>query len=292
LPPDENGDRDIGRNGSYLVVRQLEQNVAGFHAFCRQAAQALARYYPADARVTPEYVAAKMVGRWPDGRSLVRSPHAPTPPAAPEPAPSGGAGEIRLLTTLDGGREVEVRLPGPHGRVETTLRAALKAAAAPDAPRADNDFLFGEEDPQGLRCPFGAHIRRSNPRDSFDPGSPTQLAITNRHRILRVGRVYKPKLGQREGLLFMCLNGDIERQFEFIQQTWTLNRSFHGLQDERDPLTAGAARTNVFTVPTRTGPALVSGLGDVKPAAFVRTRGGGYFFLPGRRLLEHLAGGS
>ena len=32
----------------------------------------------------------------------------------------------------------------------------------------------------------------------------------------------------------MCLNGDIERQFEFVQQTWVGGSSFHGLSNERE----------------------------------------------------------
>jgi hypothetical protein len=34
----------------------------------------------------------------------------------------------------------------------------------------------------------------------------------------------------------MCLNADIERQFEFIQQTWLRAPSFHGLRSEVDPV--------------------------------------------------------
>ena len=86
-----------------------------------------------------------------------------------------------------------------------------KSFERPVAISSDNDFLFGEEDPQGLRCPFGAHIRRANPRESFEPGSQEQLAITNRHRILRVGRRYAPGAGRNPGLFFMCLNADLER---------------------------------------------------------------------------------
>ena len=68
------------------------------------------------------------------------------------------------------------------------------------------------------------------------PGSNEQIAITNRHRIMRVGRVYQEKAGEKPGLLFMCLNGDIERQFEFVQQTWLMSPSFHGLSCEKDPV--------------------------------------------------------
>src|SRR5262249_16199275 len=132
--------------------------------------------------------------------------------------------------------------------------------------------------------PFGAHIRRANPRESFDPGSDEQLGITNRHRIIRVGRFYEPQAGQMPGLFFMCLNGDIERQFEFVQPTWLQGASFHGLAGERDPRLGRGSGSDAFTIPTRDGPMTAQSLDP-----FVRTRGGGYFLLAGRRTLEYLA---
>jgi DNA polymerase-3 subunit alpha len=44
-----------------------------------------------------------------------------------EPAESKKGGEVRLVATLDGGREVEVRLPGVY-RLDAALRGALKTA--------------------------------------------------------------------------------------------------------------------------------------------------------------------
>jgi hypothetical protein len=80
----------------------------------------------------------------------------------------------------------------------------------------------------------------------------------------------------------MCLNADIERQFEFIQKTWLLNPNIHGLEDEVDPLIGRKPRT--FTLPTS------SGVVRLKiDAPFVTVRGGGYFFLPGRTALQYLA---
>jgi deferrochelatase/peroxidase EfeB len=220
-----------------LVVRQLEQDVAGFRAFLTEAAEEV----PADAvpaGVEPEaWVAAKLLGRWQNGSSLVRNPNRPAPDNAPP----------------------------------------------------DNDFLYGTEDPDGLRCPFGAHIRRANPRDSFSPGSSNALSITNRHRILRVGRVYSEADGEaarKQGLLFMCLNADIERQFEFIQQTWVRAPSFLGLAGEVDPILAPgseATAKNSMTIPSERGPVTITGFGD-----FVRVLGSGYFFLPSKNALEVL----
>lgn len=169
-----------------------------------------------------------------------------------------------------------------------TAVAAPGVDAKSRAPRGnpeDNDFLFGIEDPLGLRCPFGAHIRRANPRDSFDPGSQDQIDISNRHRILRVGRAYVAEEGENNGLMVMCLNGDIERQFEFVQQTWMGSEAFHGLSGERDPLAGNKAGCpNGFTIPTREGPVRLASM-----SRFVTPRGGGYFFLPGKALLEFLS---
>jgi hypothetical protein len=83
-----------------------------------------------------------------------------------------------------------------------------------------------------------------------------------------VGRFYISQKNQKEGLFFMCLNGDIERQFEFVQQTWIQSTSFHGLSQERDPVVGGGGE---FTIPTRDGPVRLKGL-----ASFVRVLGGGY----------------
>lgn len=238
-----NARRDISRNGSYLVIRQLEQDVSGFEQCINQLA---AIHLGIPAQLTPAqrvvWLKAKAVGRWPDGTSLVRYPL--------EPGTGWGAGG-----------SVSGQNVGP-----------------------DNSFLLGLEDPEGLSCPFGAHVRRTNPRESFSPGSMEQLAIVNRHRILRVGRPYGPQNGDsrdgERGLLFMCLNGDLERQFEFIQQTWAMSRLFHGLTGEADPIIGKGGK---LTIPTSQGPVVISGLKD-----FVTVRGGAYFFLPSRSAIRYL----
>jgi hypothetical protein len=63
--------RAVGRNGTYLVIRQLEQDVEGFRSYCRTEAERLADRLPAPYEMTPEYVAAKLVGRWPEDRKSV-----------------------------------------------------------------------------------------------------------------------------------------------------------------------------------------------------------------------------
>lgn len=225
---------DFGRNGTFLVMRQFEQHVDEFRKYCAsEAAKKVAE--TGDSTIDARWIAAKMIGRWPDGTSLVRNPS---------------------------GRE------NPN-------------------KRPDNDFSFGKEDPQGLRCPLGAHIRRSNPRDSLGEDHETQIRIGKRHRILRVGRPYEKKRGRgkkpEKGLLFMCLNADIERQYEFMQQTWVSAGSFHGLSVEKDPTIGSQNGCGRFSIPAWDGGMVLNNIPD-----FVTTRGGGYFFMPSRSAMRYL----
>jgi Dyp-type peroxidase family len=63
----------LGRNGSYLVFRQLEQDVHGFWRFLDEATR------QPDGRADPgarEKLGAKLVGRWPSGAPLTLAPDA------------------------------------------------------------------------------------------------------------------------------------------------------------------------------------------------------------------------
>jgi len=281
-----NTPREVGRNGTFLVIRQLAQDVEGFSAYCREEAARLQKRLAPPYRIDEEFIGAKLVGRWKDGSSLVRHPYKPKGEemsgeerlrALHSHAPSEGNADAKHAP----GAEKTVSRPTTSPKTGSPIEGAAKSNR-PD----DNDFLFGEEDPEALRCPYGAHIRRANPRDSFDPGSKEQIDISNRHRLLRVGRFYEPKQGEKRGLLFMCLNGSIERQFEFIQQSWLDSPSFHGLSGEQDPLVGGDAKSCTgFLIPSRDGPVRLKPL-----RRFVTTLGGGYFFLPSKRLLQFLGG--
>jgi Dyp-type peroxidase family len=92
-----------------------------------------------------------------------------------------------------------------------------------------NDFTF-EEDEGGFKCPFHAHIRKVNPRGTTPL---TSSESERRRRIVRRGIPYglpmpgvadpmpsDPDPSAPRGLLFMCFQQDIDRQFEFIQRTW------------------------------------------------------------------------
>lgn len=233
------GDADLGRNGSYLVLRQLSQDVPGFWSFLDRATSTGDGSSDPEAR---ERLGAQIVGRWRDGEPLVLAPDGPRHTGNPA-----------------------------------------------------NEFRYHHLDPDGLRCPLGAHIRRSHPRDMLDPspGSESSIAVDKRHRLLRRGRGYGPPIApaaamngrgddEPRGLHFICLCANIARQFEFVQHTWLNNPKFNGLYDDADPLVGPAGRS--LTVQAQPLRQRVTDL-----PSFVGVRGGGYFFLPGVRAARYLA---
>jgi deferrochelatase/peroxidase EfeB len=166
--------------------------------------------------------------------------------------------------------------------------------------RAYNQFTY-DSDPDGVRCPFGAHIRRANPRNADFPNRvkgrishliqtlgfgrkgirDDLMSPTRFHRLLRRGREYGDELSE-QGLHFICLNGNIARQFEFVQGAWLMSTKFNGANDESDPL---LGLTKSFSRPRENS--LRERCNDLPQ--FVTVRGGAYFFLPSVRALRYFA---
>jgi deferrochelatase/peroxidase EfeB len=184
-----------------------------------------------------------------------------------------------------------------------------------------NQFVY-DSDVNGTRCPFGAHVRRANPRNAdFPPGTGgflsrlihnlgfTTLGLrqdiissTRFHRLLRRGREYGRGLSPEQaiqpdhpdhdehGIQFVCINANISRQFEFVQGAWIMNTKFNGMSGESDALLGnrqpipGCPVTGNFLLPHESGlPRRIAGVPQ-----FVTVRGGAYFFLPGIRALKFL----
>lgn len=116
-----------------------------------------------------------------------------------------------------------------------------------------NNFNY-DDDLDGSKCPFHAHIRKSNPRGDKNHTEET-LQEQRQHRIVRRAVSYSEKPNVRDsalskllrfhnqlshlrevtpqptedekvGLLFMCFQRDIFNQFMFMQKNWANNQHF------------------------------------------------------------------
>ena len=288
IQPETDDNKDFGRNGSFLVFRQLAQDVPGYWGFVAHTSKSINRRRGDEGvpdsnkeKRSRLRLASQMVGRWPSGAPMVLAPDQDNP-----------------------------------------------------ALEDENNFNFFDEDPDGHRCPFGSHVRRTNPRDAF-PHSKTRATRHSRHhRIIRRGRAYgapvpnfirqkgydiDPNLEWDQftdekdtytescgasrisrGLHFICFNANISRQFEFIQSTWIMNPKFAGLSFDPDPVTgehgpregdtSGELRFRAewkggsFTIQGEPANVRITGL-----SRYVHVHGGGYFFMPGISALRYIA---
>jgi Dyp-type peroxidase family len=151
--------------------------------------------------------------------------------------------------------------------------------------RRNNAYMYGD-DPRGLKCPFGAHARRMNPRDA------TIVGEVRLHRMIRRGTTYGPPLpegmleddGAERGLMFAFVGARLARQFEFVQTEWVNDGKFFGAPGEKDPLIGPNDGSGQMTVPQQPIRRKMVGL-----PAFVVTRGGEYCFMPSLSALRWLA---
>jgi deferrochelatase/peroxidase EfeB len=226
------GLREFFRNGSFCAFRTIEQDERALVDFAERAA---AQY-----NVRPEYVKAKLAGRWQDGRVVL-------PP-------------------------------------EQDAGASAGAQAATPSDEELNDFDF-KKDPDGLGCPFGAHIRRMNPRaDRVVPFRRRPLI----RRGMPYGRAYRDAPNETRGLLGLFFCASLEDQFEFVLREWG-NAKPMGPPNPgsaADPFSAGRQPPRaVFDVPMPGE--------DTRPfdglQPFLTTRGTLYAFYPGLAAVDRIA---
>lgn len=252
---------DLGRNGTYLVFRKLQQHVEKFWHYFDQQARELMR-----AGVGPsvdcsadeldawvDWLAAKSIGRWRSGAPLVKAPDHEDPGKAAKSV-------VNKFAFRDDDLAGTACPIGSHIR-----RANPRDAREPATSSADESRM-----------------------------------VVRRHRVLRRGRSWGPPMdrlvartgvpdGNRRGLLFVCLQASIARGFEFVQQTWLSNLGFGGLSREGDPLAKGevdprGTAHDGFTIPMDPIRIRLHGM-----PRFVSTLGGDYFFVPSISALQYFA---
>jgi Dyp-type peroxidase family len=153
------------------------------------------------------------------------------------------------------------------------------------------NFTFGK-DLDGARCPLGAHIRRTNPRDAFGFNG----ALINRRRISRRGMPYGASTPEDQpgsdtdehGIVFMALNASIFRQFEFVQQQWIEYGNDARQGNDKDLLIGNHGGQGKSMIQGSTDPQNPPFLCGALPN-FVELRGGDYFFIPSMTALRMIA---
>jgi deferrochelatase/peroxidase EfeB len=258
---DAPGKRDLGRNGSYLVFRQLEQDVRGFWRFMAGTGD-------------PAAMAEPMVGRQMDGMPLIAAQDTPIRGVGAD-ATDRAQNQFTYRGDPNGlvcpiGAHVRRANPRtgdmPGGRMGKIAQLLCLAGFGGDAQA---DIVAASR--------FHRLLRRGREYGRFLPAVQAQLPDAP---------------DPQAGLHFICLAANISRQFEFIQNAWLQSSKFAGLSNEADPLTGNRAKlasgdtTDAFGVPR-------DGLPEARIAAlprFIGVRGGAYFFLPGLRALRYLAG--
>jgi Dyp-type peroxidase family len=238
--------------GSYLVCRRLNQNVPAFWNFVTEAASRVG--------VPPVNFAAMLIGRWPSGAPVMRTPASDNVELAGDPFANN------YFFFDDDTRPSSLRpIPGHAG----------------------DTFASAKADMLGAVCPHFAHIRKVNPRDSATDLGKMEDTLTR--LILRRGipfgrpifgvKRHSPKLlAQERGLMFLCYGATIENQFEFLTRRWA-NSALQPNLGGHDPIIGQrdqrGDRARFVDFPTSSGTVRLT-LDD----EWVTPTGGGYFFAP------------
>lgn len=231
-------------NGSFQVLRRLAQDVPGWWAQVAVRLKELKEQGKVPPEATTEWLAARLVGRWRSGTPVAKCPHADTPSDA--------------------------------------------------EAWSDNDISY-QDDLEGEITPLFSHLRKTSPRDglllkSSDEQTVPEKGALDGRRIMRrgipYGRPFDPAGSAGNGpdaprgLVFVCYQSDLVRQFEFIQKDWIEEPNFPSRDQPpgRDPLVGTATDVSFKGC-------------KVRFEQFVRTEGAVYAFAPSLTTIELLADG-
>jgi len=263
--PERTGGPKWMRNGSFLVFRRLAQSVEAFRGFFQQQATKFASL-PELSSMTPDqraqWLAARVVGRWPSGEPLMRNTD--RDPLASE----ADFLEMNHFGFRDASNEVRIT----------------------DGTGGQRTISGCPSDSSGNICPVFAHIRKVNPRD-MDTDKDSGEA-TRSFQMLRRGIPFG-ELNEKEpmerGLFFLAYQTMIQRllnavlgQFELLTTDWMNQRDLpqQGGFDLLVGQNHGQAREAQLTFP-QSGPQSI----EVDQQWVIPT-GGGYFFAPSISCLQ------
>lgn len=201
------------RNGTFVVMRRLQQDVGSFKAAMEQHATQVA--------LAPEQLAAKTIGRWPSGAPMERVPGMPVDAKPGESDPSVGEPNV-----LNANKVNKFDFSDDADGLNVPRAAHIRKMN----PRAD--VL-----PDGDTAAKHRMVRRGiTYGPDFVPGEPAyggQPVSDNRDR----------------GLMFVCYQSSIARIFEFVQSRWANRDDFQKPGDGSDPIISQNTPNGTFSVP-------------------------------------------
>jgi Dyp-type peroxidase family len=180
------------------------------------------------------------------------------------------------------------------GRFENGIPVADPIAGVDVQGASHNDFDYSN-DPSGGKCPFFAHIRKTNPRSDIGNAA-AKIRMMARRGITYGLRDHDPETGEfvdehpneAVGLLFMAYMNSIEDQFEFIQRSWANDENFSsGDLPGIDPVIGQGTGSRQYKFPLNWGNASAKS-SALEFKEFVTFRGGEYFFAPSLTFLKSL----
>jgi Dyp-type peroxidase family len=245
-------------NGSFQVIRRLEQDVPGWWAQVDTQLAKLKAEKAVPEDTSTEWLAARLVGRWRSGASVAKCPVKPT-------------------NTLDAAPDNDLSFRDDPDGLTTPLFSHLRATNPRDG------LIDPSANPKEVPETFmdaRRIMRRGVPYGKpFDPTSDDDGCGPDASR----------------GLLFVCYQSDLVGQFEFIQRKWINNPDFPPGREHKpgpDPMVSGRLADlndgQVNYESSTDGVRRTTAL-DFRP--FVRTRGALYAFTPSISALRLLAEG-
>ncbi len=153
-----------------------------------------------------------------------------------------------------------------------------------------NNFNY-DNDADGAKCPFHAHIRKSNPRRNNEDKKHimARRGITYGHRDVspEVEPIFPQMPNGGVGLLFMSFQKSIENQFEFIQRNWVNNENFPNTKNGIDPIIGQNGTDNISVGKFAKVHGAISSMEEKSFESFVTMKGGEYFFAPSIPFLKN-----
>lgn len=187
-------------------------------------------------------------------------------------------------------RELSPQLPGltsSHlaalivGRWPSGALATMQVPKDPGTGVNENAFDFSD-DPAGRKCPFGAHIRKVNPR-----AGPRD--VVDVPRILRRGAPFGPGYEvdptAARGLAFVSFQTSIVDQLELLTSNWMNSPLRPAPRAGHDLLVGRARNERSLELPGPAGPVLLSDGGR----QWIQPTGGAYLFAPSKSALARIA---